>query len=61
VVPDLPLLLRRRLVGRDVEPPIDLTRIRHHNLAAELERKLERQLGLADAGRADDDWNMDAG
>ena len=48
-----PLLLTG-LVGRDVEALVDLARIGDHDLAVKLEREVEGELRLPDAGRSDD-------
>jgi len=55
VVADLAPLLGARLVGRDVEALVNLPRVGHHDLAAELTREVEGELRLADAGGPDDD------
>ena len=52
-------LLRAGLVGGDVQALVHLARVSNHDLAAELQRKLIRNRGLADAGGSDDDWNAD--
>jgi hypothetical protein len=44
VIVDLLSLLRAGLVGRDIEPLIDLTRVSNHDLPAELARQVEREL-----------------
>lgn len=54
-------LLRRGLVGGDVEPAVNLSRVGDDYLAAELQGELKREPGLADAGGADDDGDVEYG
>ncbi|OLC01119.1 MAG: hypothetical protein AUI15_06285 [Actinobacteria bacterium 13_2_20CM_2_66_6] len=52
-------MIGTRLVGGDVEPLIDLARIGHDDLAVKLNREVERELRLPDAGRPDYYWDLD--
>ena len=55
VIAHAPAMIRRRLVGRDVEPLVDLAGVGDHDLAAQRHRDLEGQPGLADGGGSDYD------
>ena len=46
------------LVGGDIEALVHLPRVGDHDLAAELDGKLESKLRLADSCRPDDDGNL---
>jgi len=54
VIAHAPALLVARLVGRDVQALVDLSRVGDDDLAVELQRDLEGDARLADAGRSDD-------
>jgi hypothetical protein len=51
-------MFRARLVGRDVQPLVDLLGVRDDDLGIQLLRQPEGQLGLANARRSDDDWDQ---
>jgi len=55
VVTDATSLLGTRLVGRDVQALVDLTRIGDHDFAIKPKREVESELRLPDPGRTDND------
>src|SRR5258708_5358394 len=57
VISDALSSFRTRLIGRDVQPLVDLLRVGHHDLATELKGQSKGEMRLSDAGRTDDDGN----